>query len=419
MERHDELLDVARSETGLDDFGDDTFREGLEVLVRSLDTEANLNAVGEMVTRGQIVRYLGQRLQIEDWYRRHPEIADTVIESPLIGLGLPRTGSTALSCLLGEDPNARSLRRWESSEPCPPPSTVEPPDPRLVRALEEEEQQRQSGSAGLVPGGPTSPAECQDMMALTFASQLFLAFARIPSYADWLFDADLTPTYLYERRTLQLLQWGMPSRPWRLKCPNHLLFLPSLDNAFPDARYVMTNRDPTEVLLSVAELYTQVGKNLSDDYDLGYVGRGERAAMVARDEPRAGVPRRGQRRPLLRHRLPRHAARADRSGARPLRVVGRTGHRRVRGQGCGSGGRRTPRTASRGSGPIPRCTASTSTRSASCSPSTARACSRSRDLPTSSVQHVGCPCEDWASGIATANSSGNCRMRTPWGVGTE
>ncbi|MFI5047905.1 MAG: sulfotransferase family protein [Acidimicrobiia bacterium] len=272
MERHDELLDVARGETGLDDFGDDSFREGLEVLVRSLDTEANLNDVGEMVTRGQIVRYLGQRLQIEDWYRRHPEIADTVIESPLIGLGLPRTGSTALSCLLGEDPNARSLRRWESSEPCPPPSTVEPPDPRLVRALEQEEEQRQSGSAGLVPGGPTSPAECQDMMALTFASQLFLAFARIPSYADWLFDADLTPTYLYERRTLQLLQWGMPSRPWRLKCPNHLLFLEHLDNAFPHARYVMTNRDPTEVLLSVAELYTQVGKNLSDDYDLGYAG---------------------------------------------------------------------------------------------------------------------------------------------------
>ena len=45
-----------------------------------------------------------QRLQIEDWYRRHPEIDDEPIDAPLIGLGLPRTGSTALSCLLGEDP---------------------------------------------------------------------------------------------------------------------------------------------------------------------------------------------------------------------------------------------------------------------------------------------------------------------------
>src|SRR5262249_39146213 len=148
----------------------------------------------------------------------------------LIGLGLPRTGSTALSCLLGEDPAARSLRRWEASEPCPPPSTVEPPDPRLVRALEAEEQQRRSGGGhARVPGAPPSPAECQDLMALDFKTQQFLAFARIPSYAEWLFDADLTPTYVYERRALRLLQWGMPERPWRLKCPNHLLFLDHLD----------------------------------------------------------------------------------------------------------------------------------------------------------------------------------------------
>ena len=33
-----------------------------------------------------------------------------------------------------EDPNARSLRRWEAPEPCPPPSTVEGPDPRIDRA---------------------------------------------------------------------------------------------------------------------------------------------------------------------------------------------------------------------------------------------------------------------------------------------
>ena len=74
-----------------------------------------------------IVNLLSQRLQIEDWYRRHPEIDDEPIEAPLIGLGLPRTGSTALSFLLAEDPHARSLRRWEATQPCPPPSTVDGP----------------------------------------------------------------------------------------------------------------------------------------------------------------------------------------------------------------------------------------------------------------------------------------------------
>lgn len=124
-----ELLDAARRDTGLHDFGVDSFREGLDVLVESLGTEADLNPAGQFIVHDLIMKSLQNRLHIEDWYRRHPEIEDEVIERPLIGLGLPRTGSTALSFLLAEDPNARSLRRWEAGEPCPPPSTVDGPDP--------------------------------------------------------------------------------------------------------------------------------------------------------------------------------------------------------------------------------------------------------------------------------------------------
>jgi hypothetical protein len=227
-----------------------------------------------MVLSLRIVASLSQRLQIEDWYRRHPEIDDEPIDAPLIGLGLPRTGSTALSCLLGEDPNARSLRRWESAQPCPPPSTVEGPDPRIVQTEAEVELQKQTTPRllTLVPTSATSPYECQDLMALDFKSQLFLAFAYIPSYAKWLFDADLTSTYRYERRTLKLLQWGSEALPWRLKCPNHLLFLDALDSVFPDARFVMTHRDPGEVLLSVADLYAEVSKMCCDDIDTKYLG---------------------------------------------------------------------------------------------------------------------------------------------------
>jgi hypothetical protein len=87
----------------------------------------------------------------------------------------------------------------------------------------------------LVPTSANSPYECQDLMALDFKSHLFQAFAYVPSYSAWLLDADLTSTYRYERRTLKLLQWGAPARPWRLKCPTHLLFLEHLDIAFPDA----------------------------------------------------------------------------------------------------------------------------------------------------------------------------------------
>ena len=274
MDDHAELLRLAQERTGLSDFGDDSFREGLERLVRALRTEATLNPVGEIVLPELILKHLSQRLQVEDWYRRHPEIDDEPIVAPLIGLGLPRTGSTALSILLAEDPHARSLRRWEAGAPCPPPSTVDGPDPRIaeseaMQAMQDEMAPRLSA---LVPGTATGPEECQDLMALDFRSHYFQAFAYVPSYSEWLLDADLTSTYRYEKRVLKLLQWGQPTRPWRLKCPSHLLWLDALDEVFPDARFVMTHRDPTEVMVSVADLYAEVGRQFSEDVDPRYLG---------------------------------------------------------------------------------------------------------------------------------------------------
>jgi hypothetical protein len=110
-------------------------------------------------------------------------------------------------------------------------------------------------------------------MALDFKTHIYQAFAQIPSYSSWLLDADLTPTYLYERRVLKLLQWGEPARPWRLKTPTHMLFLADLDRAFPDARFVMTHRDPTDVILSVADVYADIAGVFTDHLDREYMGR--------------------------------------------------------------------------------------------------------------------------------------------------
>ncbi|MCI3276798.1 sulfotransferase family protein [Streptomyces cylindrosporus] len=274
MGLHDEVLDTARTETGLDDFGDDSFREGLELLVRSLHEEARLNGNGQTALRRNIVGLLAQRLQIEDWYRRHPEIDEERIVAPLIGLGLPRTGSTALSFLLAEDPNARSLRMWEAAQPCPPPSTVTGPDSRVEagRAAVAGRAKTSPRRAKLVPASADGPTECQSLMALDFKAHLFQAYAYVPSYSKWLLNADLTSTYRYEVRALKLLQWGFSERPWRLKCPTHLLFLDHLDRAFPDARFVMTHRDPAEVMVSVADLYAAVARSFCDEIDARYIG---------------------------------------------------------------------------------------------------------------------------------------------------
>jgi hypothetical protein len=275
MESADELMATACSDTGLDDFGADSFRDGLSRLVTALQGEARLNEIGELALRHHVLGLLHQRLQVEDWYRRFPEIADEPIVAPLFGLGLPRTGSTALSNLLHEDPAARSLLWWEAARPCPPPGTVEGPDPRVDDARAELAMQDQFATrlSLLVPVSPTGPAECLELMALDFKSHVFQALARVPSYAEWLLhDADLAATYDYERRTLKLLQFRQRAKPWRLKCPAHIIFIEHLDQAFPDARFVMTHRDVGDVLVSVADLYREAMGLFSDNVDAAYLG---------------------------------------------------------------------------------------------------------------------------------------------------
>jgi hypothetical protein len=163
----------------------------------------------------------------------------------------------------------RYLRRWESSQPCPPPSTVRGSDPRIPTGKGE-----MVGSRYHVPVDVHGPMECHDLMALDFKSHLFLSFAQIPTYATWLVEsADLTSTYQYQRRVMKLLQWGEPARPWRLKAPSHVPFLCHLDKAFPDARFVMTHRDPTDVILSVADLFADIITTFTDHVDRPYIGR--------------------------------------------------------------------------------------------------------------------------------------------------
>ncbi len=271
------LVEAARVATGLQDFGDGGFREGLEILVASAEREAQLHDRGKATFASQVVQFLSNRLQVEYWYRRHPEIDDEEIVKPLIGLGLPRTGTTALSCLLAEDPATRSIRLWESLHPCPPPEASGiASDPRIAmteRALELHHHDRPRLQT-MFPVTATSPTECQTFMAFDFKSQVFQASFNVPSYVQWLnHRADLLSTYQYVKRVLKLLQWHCPPKRWRLKNPSHSLFIEALSSVFPDALFWMTHRDVAKVIPSVADLYFEMQKASSDTVDKHAIGR--------------------------------------------------------------------------------------------------------------------------------------------------
>src|SRR5690606_23447389 len=109
----DQLLAEASEEAGLTDFGPGDFREGLEVLLDSLERDSDLDpAVDERVI-ADFRRRLVNRLEVEAYYAEHPEVEDVSVRGPVDINGLPRTGTTALADMLSLDPQFRCLRGWE------------------------------------------------------------------------------------------------------------------------------------------------------------------------------------------------------------------------------------------------------------------------------------------------------------------
>jgi hypothetical protein len=270
------LIDGACQRTGLSDFGADTWREGLEVLLRATDTDAGLTSMGREVLADQFTGILSNRLEIESWHRRYPEIADQAIVAPLFGLGLPRTGSTALSFLMALDPARRSLRTWEAQRPCPPPETAtEHSDPRIAETQAGIDVQHQlfPDFVGMLPSSATGPQECLLLLGMDFRSMLFEGMAQVPTYSRWLFSSDMEPAYRFHRRVLQLLQWRCPPASWWLKTPSHMHAIGDLDRVYPDARFVMTHRDITKVIPSVAAVMSALSASLTEHPDPAYLGR--------------------------------------------------------------------------------------------------------------------------------------------------
>ena len=272
------LVAGAIEQAGSDDFGPDAeaMHEALAVLVAAFAGEADLDENGTMVVVGMLTGLLVNRLRVEQCYAEHPEIADQEIESVLFGLGLPRTGSTALSYLLAEDPAVRNLRQWEASQPTPPPElATEATDPRFLAAQEMMKGlgDMPSELKSMLPSSPNGPAECLDLMNLTFRCMMLDTVAQTPSYGAWLWDCDFGPAYRYHERVVKLLQWHRPPARWRLKSPAHSLSIDALDAVYPDAKFVITHRDITKVIPSVASVETAVVRMYTGKADPHYFGQ--------------------------------------------------------------------------------------------------------------------------------------------------
>lgn len=273
------LMDKAsRQAGGLIDFGDPRFEPGLDALIESIESEDRLNGFGRVLATTHITKLLRQRLLMTAHLAAHPEVMDETIERPLFIIGGPRTGTTVSHHLLSQDDQFRFPFTWECDEVHPPldPSTMHT-DPR-IKACQKDLDRAEKLIPNLDashPVGALEAQECALLHAYEFCSATFHPMFNCQGYDHWMADQDFTWVYERQKLMLQYMQSGglRPSEGWLLKTPPHMEHIDAILAVFPDARFVTTYREPTEVVASGCSLIGGLIQMVQDDVDWHDLGR--------------------------------------------------------------------------------------------------------------------------------------------------
>lgn len=293
----DEMHAEASRRTGLTDFGPDDYRKPFAMLAAHLASNG-FSDIGQGGYREDLIVALIGRLVREDEWKKHPEYKRRAIPAPLVICGVPRTGTTALHKLLSVDPQFQGLDNWLTSWP----------KPRPARADWDKEQGYRDARARLerffelIPEMRVSHEmvadevdECLQVLRLDFVANHYPSSYDVPEYDAWYQAQDEKPLYHRLADTIRLIGLN-DDRTWLLKNPGHFAEIDALLDAFPDARVIITHRDPVKSIPSLCSVLSGVRRMLYRDPDLtklgprdvAYWGGAKRRTAAARPRYPAG-----------------------------------------------------------------------------------------------------------------------------------
>lgn len=230
----------------------------LDILVDAINETGKLHAFGRFYVHQFLTGLLRNRRRLEAFWAAHPETLTQNIRKPIIILGLPRSGTSFLFNLLGQDPANRYLANWETTVSQVPPRHITRPqrDPRrrIGRLLMQFQRYLAPHLEDIHEFHLDGPEECTPLLMQGFDTQALAGMFDIPAYSEWLDTVDHRATYAHHKRILQTLQGSYPGERWLLKSPDHLAALGPILATYPDACLVHLHRDPVQAVSSWASL---------------------------------------------------------------------------------------------------------------------------------------------------------------------
>jgi hypothetical protein len=272
----DKLIAGARGATGLTDFGDPPIRPALDKIVEALDDEARLNPLGRAGREQSLLAILVNRLLLQAHLEACPDVLDDEVGTPVVIVGLPRSGTTKVQRMLAADRRLNSLAFWECLSPMPMSDSPDDVASRIGFAQAYADALRQSPEFFAAhPVIPEEPEEDMVIMRHSLLNESLDAEVRVPSYIRWLRTQDRNPMYRQLAVWLRILarQHGKVGEPWVLKGTYHGAHLDVLLEHLPNARIVYCHRDPVETIASYCSLVSNMRRLSSDEIDEHGVGQ--------------------------------------------------------------------------------------------------------------------------------------------------
>jgi len=266
IDREDELHETASRHTGLYNFGDSFYRQGLCALLKAFESDRELTVTGRQYAYRAILNTLKARLYTQTAWAEYPEVLQIAIQRPLVIVGLPRTGTTALHRLLVADAQFQGLEQWLIETPMirPPRETwaMHPAYRACVDNIEADNAIMPDLLKMHSPGA-SEVEECGGILDQSFVSDWFLW--GLPTYYRWFLTQSTRDSYRRYADVLRLIGARERHKRWVLKRPSHLAEIESLLEVFPDAYVIQTHRDPLDALPSWCSLQHMFGRVLEGE----------------------------------------------------------------------------------------------------------------------------------------------------------
>jgi hypothetical protein len=178
-----------------------------------------------------------------------------VVIPPIVYItGTIRSGTTLFHNTMSLHERARALLRWELMEPIPPPETTTArTDPRIATVQASIDKRRGTPLEAMHWVNADEPEECQwgfvDFVSLLAGA----AGGCMLQWGEFSNTADHTRVFENYRRLVKLLLWKHPPPDGGflvLKAPQVATHLRAFSSVFPEARFLVTVRDPYRVFAS-------------------------------------------------------------------------------------------------------------------------------------------------------------------------